>query len=240
MKPRRHQLAEETLAQLLQETGHSIQPSDLRDLLELADICNRIQNPEEHTPYDLLRLPVPLGDTGMHLRPVTIARSAWVAQYADTWPDELCEYAAVVYALSVDDSESLYTKPQSHHLKFVKAIGPKLDLPEGELERVLDKVMPPVEEGHDNQYEDIAASYGPLVAALCRMYSNTPHYYLHECPVETVQSLVEEMFRSKQDEAFQTASASGKVTTHPVKMQAQVQLRDKRKALLEKWSDADG
>ncbi len=229
------ELAQQTIQPIIDRTGHALSLDDFADVAELNEVAKRVMNPNDPRAFRLLMRPVPVGETGILLHPATISRVLWIHDHASKlFPDDVMQYGAIAFALSVDDPRDLFTMDEADIREGVKAVVETLNATPAELVSAMEQVMR-VSSGEGGGDSDPEYVYGPIVAALVREYGATHDYWMHTASMEVVESTLDDLQRRNESEQEQAASAAGSTHFARAYLDSMAELRVHETALESKW-----
>lgn len=227
-------MAKQEVEKLLSQTEHHLTLDDFALLQELNDAAERVTNPKGETS-DFPSLPVRLGK--YLIAAPTISISQWYNDCAiEWWGQTGLADLALGFALQVHITGPwLWEQDRKTLERAVKKFARGLNCTPEEYERILKTVLPmsdSEEQGGDSE------GYGPLIALLCKEYSSTPDYWVHEANIETIQTLVESYMEGLEAEFRQVQKASKQSSLPPFKtpkMAALETFRSKSNLVREAW-----
>lgn len=236
------ELAKATVAELLAKTGHQLTLDDFGDIAELDALARRVERPDDPRAFDLLRIPVQVPGTSITLRPVSIARAEWMRRHvARLFADDVLQYAAMCYALSVADSRHLFVRTDDEHRAAVADLVASIDVAPTELVACMERVMRFDDGGEQGEGGgDPAHIYGPLIASLAREYNGTPDYWLHDANLDTVEAMLDDLWRRQDSELATAAAQAGAKHSSSLWREAIGHMRTKEIEIKRKWSGDDG
>jgi len=233
------ELAQQTIQPILESTGHELSLADFDDVAALNEVAYKVMHPNDPRAFRLLMRAVPVGETGISLHPATISRVLWIHEYAPKmFVDDVMQYGAMVYALSVKDPRDLFDADADDIAEEVGEIVQKMDVSPAELVTVMGQVMRMTGEGSGDDDADPEYVYGPIVAALVREYAGSHEYWLHDASMDVVESTLDDMQRRNEAENESSAAAAGSKHFARAYLDSMAELRVHQAELQEKWGAA--
>lgn len=227
-------MAKQEIQKLLSQTEHTLTVDDFSLLKELDDAAERVTNPAGENS-DFPSLPVRLGSS--LICPPTIAIAQWYNDRAIEWWGEsgFCDLA-FGYALQVQiKGQWLWEQDKKFLEREIKKFARGLECTPDQYEEIIKSVLP---DKDSNEPSEDGEGYGPLVALLCKEYSSTPDYWVHEASIDLIQTLMDSYMAGIEAEYTQMKKASKGASLPPFKTPKMVAIeafRKKRNFIEEAW-----